>query len=75
MAEQFGRAKFGTIEDGRAALARMDRARNRGTGCYLTREMVGGLGITLIGEYMGEATEALRSRPVTDPTDGGGNAG
>jgi hypothetical protein len=32
------------------ALNRMKRASNRGTGCYLTAEMVAGLGLTFIAE-------------------------
>lgn len=40
----------GSLDAAQDALNRMARAANRGTGCYLTFEMIQSLSLTIIGE-------------------------
>lgn len=42
------------LPQAQAALDRMKRANDRGTGCHLTAEMIRELGFTSIGETWGE---------------------
>ena len=48
-------ARTGDLPMAQDALNRMRRAYERGTGCYLTVEMIRELGVTFLGQIWGES--------------------
>lgn len=53
-----------------AALLRMKRAHERGTGCHLTAEMLQALSVTLVGEWWSELKMAQAERAIVPPQPG-----